>query len=47
MEPREDFISKFLDRMDGTRVLSAIYIFFRPVIIFVTVCLLGKYILGI
>lgn len=46
MEPREDFISKFLDRMDDTRVLSAIYIFFRPVIIFVAVCLLGKYILG-
>ena len=47
MEPREDFISKFLDRMDGTRVLSAIYILFRLVIIFVAVCLLGKYILGI
>lgn len=46
MERIEDFISKFLDRIDDTRVLSAIYIFFRPVIIFFMVCLIGKYILG-
>ena len=45
MEPLEDFISKFLCRIDDTKVLASIYIFFRPVIIFVVVCLIGKYIL--
>lgn len=46
MEPLEDFISKFLCRIDKTKVLSCIYLFFRPVIIFVLVCLLGKFLLG-
>lgn len=34
MEPLEDFISKFLCRIDKTKVLSSVYLFFRPVIIF-------------